>query len=106
MLEEAKKPPLLMSDLGPTPLWGISKSAFGTKSNFQAIAQPQAIACTQIFFYGMKVDPTDLQHNQFCLKRAKIWYPISQEWMGIFKKNFHRCLFSLSCTKYLKIKNI
>ena len=47
-----------------------------------------------------------VQHNQFCLKRAKIWHPISQKWMGIFKKKFHRCLFSLFCTKYLKIKKI
>ena len=60
MFEEAKKPPLLMSDLRPTPLWVISKDAFGTKIDFWATAQPQAIACMQTFFHGMKVDPKDI----------------------------------------------
>ena len=61
MFEEAKKPPLLISDLRPMPLWAIFKSVFWTKSDFWVIAQPQAIACTQTFFHGMKVDRKDFQ---------------------------------------------
>ena len=53
-----------MSDLRPMPLWVIYKHTFGTKIDFWATAQPQAIACTQTFFHGMKVDPKDFQKNR------------------------------------------
>ena len=148
MFEEAKKPPLLMSDIKPTPLWVIFKSAFWTLSPRPSLAhkrvfpwnesRPKTFKKTVVTYmqvmakgdiqvqslgnfsnlwfrpvissqwkvkrhifwtfmikfcpYFGKISKVALQscnfvqHNQFCLKRAKIWHPISQEWMGIFKK--------------------
>ena len=90
MFEEAKKPPLLMSGLRPMPLWVIFKTMFWTKSDFQAIAQPQAIACTQTFFHGMKVDPKDFQknHSNLCASDGQGRYSGSK-----FDKFFKFCSF-------------
>ena len=69
-----------MSDLRPMPLWVIYKHTFGTKIDFWATAQPQAIACTQTFFHGMKVDPKDIKknHSNLCASDGQRRYPGSK----------------------------
>ena len=91
MFEEAKKPLLLMSDLRPMPLWIISKGVFGTKINFWATVQAQAITCTQAFFHGMKVDPKDIQkyHSNLCANDSQRRYPDSK-----FGNFFKICSFA------------
>ena len=69
-----------MSDLMPMPLWVISKDMFGTKIDFWATAHPQAIACTQTFFHGMKVGPKDIKknHSNLCASDGQRRYPGSK----------------------------
>ena len=69
-----------MSDLRSTPLWVISKGVFGTKIDFWATAQAQAIACTEAFFHGMKVDPKNIRknHSNLCASDGQRRYPGSK----------------------------
>ena len=50
MFEEAKKPPLLMSDLRPTPLWVIVKAHFEQKVIFGPLLSPRPSLTHKLFF--------------------------------------------------------